>query len=818
MIKVEKLEIHEFRGIRKLNLELGAENFAVCGPNGTGKSGIVDALEFALTGNISRLSGRGAGELSLKKHAPHVDSQNNPEKARVILTATIPSLKKRVTIERSVKNAEEPIVSPADTDVLNVVRQAQTHPEFALSRRELIRYVLSAPGDRAKEIQILLRLDEVEDLRVCLQKIANACERNLKPLGRQKALDRDQLIKALAVPGLTAQQILKAVNQRRTLLGLALLETLTPTTSLKDGLATASAAKGSVKKIPKVQATNDIAQLRKSIATLSDAKLKSLCDTLKTELEALQKEPAILNSVTREKLLSTALSLIEDETCPVCDTEWESGQLTQLVKEKLNHLEKIATKRKRIEDRFENLISALVEAKQILMTVFRYGPAATPVVDTAALRQYADDLDSYKQNLESFLPIDKAIAALDFIPKIPPHLTEQLNALANVVQAIPEPTKQDAARDYLTIGQDRLETFRETSRRLKEAENQAALSKKVSEIYAEVSTKVLDGIYAQVEAEFRDLYRFINREDEGGFDAHLTPSFGRLGFDVDFYGRGFFPPGAYHSEGHQDAMGLCLYLALMKHLLGAAFTFSVLDDVLMSVDAGHRREVCKLLKARFSNTQFVLTTHDQVWLQHMKSEGLIKSGSAIRFRKWSVDQGPSEWQDRDVWTEIEGFVENNEVRQAAGLLRHYLEYTSAEICHSLRAKVEFRADAQFQLGDLLPAAIAKFKKLLKEGKKAAQSWGQQAEFLAIEEREKKFCEIVEASNVQRWQMNPAIHFNNWASFVREDFRQLVSTHKELIESLRCRKCGTFLAVIPDRETAKSVECTCGSGKFNLQNK
>lgn len=59
-------------------------------------------------------------------------------------------------------------------------------------------------------------------------------------------------------------------------------------------------------------------------------------------------------------------------------------------------------------------------------------------------------------------------------------------------------------------------------------------------------------------------------------------------------------------------MGLCLYLALMKHTLGDRFTFAVLDDVLMSVDAGHRREVCRLLKSEFPRTQFILTTHDRV--------------------------------------------------------------------------------------------------------------------------------------------------------------------------------------------------------------
>jgi DNA repair exonuclease SbcCD ATPase subunit len=107
MIRVEQLEIHEFRGIRNLTLNLRRKNFAVCGPNGTGKSGIVDALEFALTGNISRLSGKGTGNLTLKEHAPHVDSRNNPGKARVKLVAWVPRLNRSISIER---NAQSPAI------------------------------------------------------------------------------------------------------------------------------------------------------------------------------------------------------------------------------------------------------------------------------------------------------------------------------------------------------------------------------------------------------------------------------------------------------------------------------------------------------------------------------------------------------------------------------------------------------------------------------------------------------------------------------------------------------------------------------------
>ena len=49
MIKIEKIEITEFRGIRHLVLDLKKQSFGISGPNGTGKSGIVDAIEFALT-------------------------------------------------------------------------------------------------------------------------------------------------------------------------------------------------------------------------------------------------------------------------------------------------------------------------------------------------------------------------------------------------------------------------------------------------------------------------------------------------------------------------------------------------------------------------------------------------------------------------------------------------------------------------------------------------------------------------------------------------------------------------------------------------
>ena len=308
---------------------------------------------------------------------------------------------------------------------------------------------------------------------------------------------------------------------------------------------------------------------------------------------------------------------------------------------------------------------------------------------------------------------------------------------------------------------------------------------RVFQIFGRETDATLDALYRDVEAQFQDFYRIVNRDDEAAFEAQLTPSLGKLGFSVDFYGRGFFPPGAYHSEGHQDAMGLCLYLALMKHLLGTGFTFAVLDDVLMSVDAGHRREVCDLLKQVFPNTQFVLTTHDPIWLRHMISAGLVQRNAAIEFRKWDVDRGPAEWKTADVWAEIKDHMSRNDIRASAALLRFHLEHMSTELCDALGGRPVFRADSRYDLGDLLPSAAGAMRELLKVGKAAANSWGRRSEIDAITHLEDAFARAYASAQVEQWSVNPAVHYNAWTNFQRGDFLPVSQAFKALEQAFSC---------------------------------
>lgn len=813
MIKVDRIHIEEFRGIRSLDLALNQENFAVCGPNGTGKSGVVDALEFALTGDISRLSGKGRGALSVKEHGPHVDSKDAPERARVTVEVTIPALKMKATIERSVKAARAPIIVPDEPAIRAVFRNVEQHPEFVLSRREIIKYVLAEPGERAKEVQALLQLDRLETVRATLQRIANACDRDVRPLEQARTFASETLTRAMEITQPKSEAVLSAANRRRTVLGLPPLLRLEGTTSLRDGLESGPAS--ATVSIPKAQAQSDIAAARDALNRLSGEQIAPTLTSARDALERLRADEAKLRDVERAGMLTTALKVFDGEHCPVCETAWDPEHFREAVKRQIQGLEAIAKKRARLEKLLLPIIHEFDRARSTLDVVGRLGQALRPPLQTTKVLACRDDLKRRTQHLQQFLPMADAIASLSSDSGLLRDALLEVAQVAVAVEKLPEPSERDAARDYLTIADERLRAYRTAAAQHASAKQRAAVARTVFDLYGQKTTAALEAIYKQVEKEFRKFYRAINEDDESKFEAHLTPSLGKLGFSVDFYGRGFFPPGAYHSEGHQDGMGLCLYLALMRHLLGEHFTFAVLDDVLMSVDVGHRREVCSLLKSQFSNTQFVLTTHDGVWMRHMRTAQLIKSKAGIELRGWDVDHGPAEWITEDVWAEIDGHVAKNDIRAAAGLLRFHLEHLAAELCDLLGGRVEFRGDGRYELGDLLPAAIGAMNSLLGKAKAAANSWARKDLLTSLAAQEAMFKQAAANANIEQWQINPAVHYNAWANFQRQDFAPVVAAFKALELAFRCADCSELLYTASTGKTKDTLRCGCGRVSYGL---
>jgi len=416
MIRVKTLHIEDFRGIRKLNLNLAGNNFGICGPNGTGKSGVVDAIEFCLTGDVTRLSGQGTASLSVKNHAPHVDQRTHPEKANVTITGDIPSLTKSFTIHRSVKNPKMVKITPPDAAIEGIITELEMHPEFALSRREIVKYIITPPGQRSIDVQTLLRLDHIERTRKTFTTFNNKCKNELDEAERNRIKAEVDLKASLKIDKLDGSLVLEKINENRKILGLPVLTELTKDTSFKTGIA---APQDADKKpsLSKVVAQADLSALQRTLQSGEPATLIDNRQAVKTALEKLQDDEQALTLAHRHGFIKTGLDLVTEDACPLCDTPWKADDLREYLRKKILSAEETEKLLGQLQTNINTILEALSERIQVIVRVIQYSESLKPPVQHIEIDTYLNNLREVVTALKDFLEdhsrVGPAITAVD---------------------------------------------------------------------------------------------------------------------------------------------------------------------------------------------------------------------------------------------------------------------------------------------------------------------------------------------------------------------------------------------------------------------
>jgi len=817
MIQIEAVTIHEMRGIRDLEIKPNRKSFVVSGPNGSGKSGIVDAIQFALTGEMSRLSGKGTGGLSVNRHGPHVDRRDDPSAAEVTVRLYVPDVNKSAVLTRNVKTAKTYRLDPDDPEIRAVVEELSVHPELSLSRREIIKYIIVEAGERSKEIQALLKLEEIGETRGVLKTASNKLSIALRSVERDVTNAEDAFRRHLDVKTLQHEDVLAAVNAHRRALGLAEIRELTADTDLSSGASVSAGADA----FPKESSLRDIRALddaRARLPTLASAAAANLV----TDLAALESEPALLDAVERRSFVEHGLAFVAGPQCPLCDLKWQDEAHLRA------HLQGKLVKAQAAEGVQTQLLmngAAVADAARrlagLLDSVRVVAQKVTQDGFADELAQWSADLAAFAGELGTISKIAQQRQRLERgWPGGPPAMQERITALREAVMAVPDQTAMTAAQVFLARAQDRLTAYRTSRREQKRAAGAVKDGNAVYKSYCDVADAYLSALYRAVEEEFAAFYRAVNTDDEGSFKARFAPEEGGLDLEVAFYDKGMYPPGAYHSEGHQDGMGVCLYLALMKQLLGTRFRFAVLDDVVMSVDHGHRKLFCRLLKTYFPETQFIITTHDKVWAKQMHTEGLVESKGGVAFHSWSVQTGPIVEQLTGVWEKIDADVAKGDIDAGAARLRRHLEYVGGELADEIGATPRYRGDFSYDLGDLLPAVIGRHGELLKQAAKAASAWNDNAAQKKVEALKARRTAALAKHGGEAWVINKSVHYNEWAQFSKNEFRDVVDAFQGVLDVLRCHQpgCDSWLYVTPKKGDLEALRCRCGELNLNLRAK
>jgi len=155
------------------------------------------------------------------------------------------------------------------------------------------------------------------------------------------------------------------------------------------------------------------------------------------------------------------------------------------------------------------------------------------------------------------------------------------------------------------------------------------------------------------------------------------------------------------------------------------------------------------------------------------------------------------------------------VEVAAAALRHHLEYVSRLLADQLGAALPFRADANYELGDLLPAVLSRMKELHGKAAEAAQSWNNKPVAEAVAARKAALASASAATNVEQWAVNKAVHYNEWANFGKKDFEPVVAAFRDLLGCFRCEPCDSWIYLTP-RVHPESVRCDCNGISLNLK--
>ena len=823
-MRLLELTVQNVRGLPNLRLELNGKSIVIWGPNGAGKSCVVDAIDFLFTGRISRLMGEGTAGITLARHGPHID--HDAESALVKAMVQLEEFPEPIELSRCMAHpdhldcSEEARVSLARTS--DLMRRGGV----VLTRRDILRYVAAEAGKRANEIKALLHLEDVDNVRSSL--IRARTELGRKEKSAREAIETAK-VEVNVTLGLTKYSdggLLEQVNASRQILSGGLIDAVTPS-SFKEGISpplAIDAGPSSVNPNLFQQAVQNVRQKTDhNLITTHSAEDRNL----RASIAKLKRNPELLAELEQLELTEHASRFVEDSTidCPVCGASWAEGHLKSHLDARIASAHEANHIRKEISEYSENL---LVPVRDVIANVnalnegLKAATVETGDGDRCTIDSWLASLTALQAALAN--PIENFLDSgfsTEFVGRLltPDNLTDILDRIEKAVQeSVPKPTPEQTAWDKLTRLDESVRALGNRNREKETASLNSQRSKLLAAEYEKARDMVLEGLYSRIADRFVEFYRVLHSHEGDLFGAGLQPQRAGLIFEVDYMGRGTHPPHALHSEGHQDSMGVCLFLALNEELVNGDLGFIVLDDVMMSVDTGHRKDICRLLAEQFADYQFVITTHDRTWAKQLRQERVVGDAQVIEFTGWTVEGGPNTHRQLDLWETIREHLERDDVNGAAFRLRRGNEDFFEDVCSALGAQVTYNSGMQWQLDDWLPAAMNQYRDLVRRGRRAALSWNDNETVMAFDELESDRKKIYGRTYAEQWSINASVHYNNWENMSKEDFLPVADAFRDLQSLFGCSTCGGLLEKVPRKGSLQVAKCPCGKSNWNFSMK
>lgn len=806
-MKLTELTVHGFRAFppEEETFEFNGNNVAIIGDNGTGKSSVLAAIEFLLCGNCTHLGGPGTNEIDVRTHAPH----HHASADECYVTGTFETADGvEGTVRRVASNPTnlEVVSGDLDSEEVNVSQNNNDH--LILTRTQLLEFIESPPSDRGNQLSKLLNLSGLRNRSKGFERVESyigrkaeekqsSCRRLVDDISESLDIDVE-----FPVSSDDTILILDKINHNLNFLDGGEIELLDDLEEAMESIELE--VRGEVRdtfyqssthrRIEDFQVSaeeafenvlGDLELISEKLGELSDYELQSI--------QAL----GFYNHA--ERLVDS-----DTETCPLCGEDHECGYLIDRIQQRqdqLSHIQELMDEVENIQDRLLSeigeMISEVSELIDQLHTGLDYGDHASMYDNIEILEQFQEDADELYSQINQAIIDDDAdelrIRKIEYEGELP-SWTDAISSSGDIHDYMDslEP-REDITETHADLVRvlDAWTELSETKATLEPLRELQAEMAEVRELYAEARQECLSGLYRSIEGNFNEYYTTIH-PDEDEIDLTLDVE-GTDSVDLEAtHGEKRDNPLAYHSEGHIDTMGICLFLALREELDTSTADLVMLDDIIMSVDKNHRRGVVRMLGNYFDDgTQAIFATHDEVWADQLKEQAIVPIDNFVTIADWDLATGPIlDWGN---WDLVQRKLDEDKPHEAAAHMRRIAEKIGRIGCIRLEVSITFKD--RYSLADYIYGISGKLQAHAKATKDEETDGSEMWEIARDFDNDRK--DLLGDFGLE--ELNGMVHYNRhaWGQLSAADLQDVLDHWKQIEEFLICSDCGSMLQYSED---------------------
>ncbi len=691
--RIERLVLSGFRGATaevSIDFDTTKPIVMVFGENGTGKSTIVDALDFVCNEKFGSLSDR---------------SSTKPQKHLVALGANVGDLRVEMVFDKQTwtgrmvgrKGGDAPKTDgPDGRPVARILR-----------RSSVLRLIEAPPVERYKEIQEFIDLPQIEKAEREVSKAYDELNEQLNAT-TQSIRDTEELLQRIcAEEGYPGSDYMRWAEEVAKADASSLEQAIRSLEALLQGLGVAQQAQ--------TRLTDAAAAHERELDSQRQAA---------EGLEAFEQKEGVGKSALLD-LLRQAKAYLDSSPqaseCPVCTQPITASELREKIEAQLaanTAFTRLSQNMKGARRRAEQAAGLLSQRRREFIAGVQQLIRPLDESPDEKIKSISIDWGKYESlvnNTQIITPVDASSGqALDEALELLKEVEGYRDALG--IDSRLSELKQHLGR--LKSVRINWEAAQEKRRQAEDLQRQVKALKAIKETITFHRKKYVDDTLQEISKTVEELYAKLHPEEGfGNIRFFLKPNVTRsMEFDGTFQGRSELPPGAYYSESHLDTLGVCIFLALAKHY-NDPNTVVVLDDVVTSVDDVHMERFIQMLHDEAENfCQIVITTHYRGWRDRYKF-GQSPSGAVhlLELLSWSHSKGVRHSKTKLVVDDLRHWVqqeplERQVVASKSGIL---LEGLLDQLALRYRCKLPRQPEPHYTLGDLIGAFEKELRKKLR---------------------------------------------------------------------------------------------------------